>query len=139
MAPRKRTTSPKLAGGKLPGRSRITNGSHLLPGTDGRSVWARRFRDLLLLHQQDLGGEQAVSEAERSLIRRAAALTVELEHLELRFAENGGASPDELLLYGTTSNTLRRLLQTVGLQRRARDITPDPLRYAEQQSVEIGG
>src|SRR5690349_19554851 len=32
------------------GRSRITNGNALLPGVDGRSVWARRCRDVIDLH-----------------------------------------------------------------------------------------
>ena len=67
-------------------RSRISNGSSILPGVDRRSCWARRLRDLIDLHLSDLGGEDAASEAERSIIRRAACLTVELEHLELAFA-----------------------------------------------------
>jgi hypothetical protein len=63
------------------------NGASILPGIDGRSTWARRFRDLLQLHLVDLGGADMASEAEKSIIRRASAITVELEHLELRFAE----------------------------------------------------
>jgi hypothetical protein len=38
-------------------RSRVTNGRELLPGVDGRSLWVRRFRDVLALHVSDLGGE----------------------------------------------------------------------------------
>jgi hypothetical protein len=40
-------------------RTRITNGKELLPGIDGRSLWARRFRDVLALHLSDLGGQFA--------------------------------------------------------------------------------
>lgn len=76
---------------KSHGRCRITNGRDLLPGVDGRSVWPRRLRDLISLHLSDLGGEGAISEAEKCLIRRAACLTVELEHMELTFACNGEA------------------------------------------------
>jgi hypothetical protein len=47
--------SPTLA--KPTARSRLTNGKELLPGVDGRSLWARRFRDVLALHLSDLGGE----------------------------------------------------------------------------------
>ncbi len=70
-------------------RSRVTNGSALLPNIDGRSSWARRCRDVLALHVSDLGGDEAVSEAERSICRRAAVLTTELELLEARFAQSG--------------------------------------------------
>src|SRR5262245_23135164 len=54
---------------KSEGRSRITNGTDLLPGIDGRSNWARRFRDVISLHTSDLGGLEECSEAEKSIIR----------------------------------------------------------------------
>jgi hypothetical protein len=38
-------------------RSRITNGSALLPGVDGRSAWIRRCEDVIEAHLSDLGGE----------------------------------------------------------------------------------
>ena len=110
-------------------RSRISNGSSILPGVDGRSCWARRLRDLIDLHLSDLGGEDAASEAERSIIRRAACLTVELEHLELAFALAGAATPEQLDLYQRTANSLRRLLESVGIERRARDVTPSLSEY----------
>lgn len=112
------------AGAKPTARSRVSNGSALLNGVDGRSVWARRFRDLMDLHLADKGGPDAVSEGERSIIRRAAALEVELERLEVKFATSGEAAAADLDLYGRTSNTLRRHLEAVGLQRRPRDVTP---------------
>ena len=111
-------------------RSRVSNGSAILPGVDGRSTWVRRMRDLMGLHLSDLGGENAVSEAERSIIRRVATLTVALERMEAGFAVAGEAQPDQLDLYQRTANSLRRLLEAIGLQRRPRDVTPDPLEYA---------
>jgi hypothetical protein len=48
-------------------------------------------------------------------------LTVELERMERQFALNEQASPDELDAYQRCSNSLRRLLESVGLRRRARD------------------
>jgi hypothetical protein len=110
-------------------RSRVSNGSAVLPGVDGRSTWVRRLRDLMGLHLSDLGGDDAVSEAERSIIRRVATLTVELERMEAGFAVAGEAQPDQLDLYQRTANSLRRLLEAIGLQRRQRDVTPDPLEY----------
>jgi hypothetical protein len=85
---------------------------------------------LIESHTSDLGGEDAVSEAERSIIRRIATLTVELERMEVEFAAAGSAQPDQLDLYQRTANSLRRLLEAIGLKRRARDVTPDPLEYA---------
>jgi hypothetical protein len=71
---------------------RITQGSRLLPGVDGRSPWVRRAKDLIRELLADLGGFDNVSAAERSIIRRAATLTVELERLEAKFALAGEAS-----------------------------------------------
>jgi hypothetical protein len=106
-------------------RSRMTNGSQLLPGVDGRSPWARRCRDLITLHVNDKGGPDNVSEAERAIVRRVAVLITELERMEATFALSEGA-PDAatLDLYQRTANSLRRLLESIGLQRRSRDITP---------------
>jgi uncharacterized small protein (DUF1192 family) len=122
--------SALLVAPKPQGRSRVSNRSAVLPGVDGRSTWVRRLRDLISLHLSDLGGDDAVSEAERSIIRRIATLTVELERMEAEFAVAGEARPDQLDLYQRTANSLRRLLEAIGLRRRPRDVTPDPLEYA---------
>jgi hypothetical protein len=114
----------KVARVKDPQRSRITNGSALLPGVDGRSAWVRRAKDLFALHISDLGGEDNVSEAERALLRRAVTLIIELERREVMFAQAGAADNDALAIYQTTVNTLRRTLEPLGLQRRPRDVGP---------------
>lgn len=114
---------------KAMGRSATTNGN-LLPGVDGRSTWMRRVRDLIELHETDLGGEANCSQAERSIIRRAAILTVELERLEQRFAlDEAAASAAAIDCYQRWSSTLRRLLESLGLRRRAVDVTPTLDRY----------
>jgi hypothetical protein len=105
-------------------RSRITNGSALLPDIDHRSAWMRRFRDLNELHLNDRGGEAAASEAEKALVRRGACLIVELEQLEQQFALNGGGTLKQLECYQRMTNTLRRVLESLGLKREAKDVTP---------------
>lgn len=105
-------------------RSKITNGSALLSNVDGRCAWIRRTKDLIALHLADLGGPENATAAEASIVRRAAVLSVELETMEATFATAGSATSEQLALYGTTSNSLRRLLESVGLERRARDVTP---------------
>ena len=109
---------------KDPQKSRISNGTALLPGTDGRSAWVRRCKDIIASHISDLGGDDNCSAAERSLIRRAAVLTTELEKLEVKFALANAASADDLDLYQRTAGNLRRMLESVGLKRRERDVTP---------------
>jgi hypothetical protein len=118
--------------------SAITNGRRLLDGVDGRSPWVRRAKDLIREHLQDLGGPDNVSAAERSIVRRAAVITTELEQLEARFALAGIANPEDLDLYLRGSNNLRRLLEAVGLRRRPRDVTPDPLAYARELDTDEG-
>jgi len=127
-APRKRSepTQAKL-------RSAISNGSRLLDDVDGRSAWARRLRDLVEDHTVQLGSDANVTEAERRLIRRAAMLTLQSETMERRWATeaDGEASTKQLEVYQRTSNSLRRLLESLGLRRRPRDVTPPTLeRYA---------
>jgi hypothetical protein len=117
--------TPKWA--KSHARSRVTNGRELLPGIDGRSLWARRYRDVLTLHLSDLGGADNVSEAEKAIARRAACLIVELEQIEVRFArgdepEGEDETGNMLDRYQRCANTLRRLLESLGLQRRAKDV-----------------
>jgi hypothetical protein len=101
-------------------RSRLTNGA-VVDG-DGRSAWGRRMRDLIGLHLSDLGGADNVSEAEKSIVRRVATLTVELERMEAGFAEAGEATPEQLDLYQRVSNSMRRMLETIGLERRAKPV-----------------
>jgi len=123
--------TPPLSPPKRLFASRITNGTAVLNDADGRTKWVRRLRDLMGLHIADLGGDDAISEAERAIVRRACVLIVELERMEEQFAMGNGAEPNALLRYHTCSNTLRRLLESVGLQRRARDITPSLHEYIE--------
>jgi len=54
----------------------------MLPGIDGRSAAARRYRDLTIAFAADLGGPDKLSEADKALIRQAAALMVRTEDLQ---------------------------------------------------------
>ena len=77
-------------------RSRVSNGKDLfVGGVDGRLAYARRYRDILAQLTSDIGGDP--SEAQSLVIAE----------------------------YATATNTLRRLLLDLGLERRMRDITPN--------------
>jgi hypothetical protein len=104
-------------------RSRVGNGNTLLPGVDGRSAWVRRCKDVIHEIVADLGGMDNTSAAERSIVRRAAVLVTELEHMERKFALAGEASADELDTYARVAANMRRMLEAIGFKRRARDIT----------------
>jgi hypothetical protein len=118
-------------------RSRITNGK-LLTGIDGRSAWVRRAKDLLRSFITDLGGADDISTAEAALARRCAVLVAQAELLEAAFAQaEGKADNADLDAYLKTANVLRRLLQTLGLKRRARDVSPSLVDiFREQQQRE---
>jgi hypothetical protein len=105
-------------------RARTTNGSVVLPNVDGRTLWVRRLYDLIASITQDMGGDDAISESERSIIRRIATQTVAIEKLEAQFALDGEADDRKLDLHQRLSNTLRRNQEALGLKRRSRDITP---------------
>lgn len=114
-------------------KSAITNGSRVLINVDARSAKVRRLRDLINAHEAQLVD---ASESEQRLIRRAAMITLLLETLDAKFAaDDGAASTADLDVYQRMSNTLRRLLSTLGLHQRMRDVTPDdPLTYARERA-----
>jgi hypothetical protein len=111
-------------------KSRIANGSAVLPSTDGRSLWARLMKETLQNLQAHCGGE--FSETQRLAARRVSTLEAELVYLEDKFAKvrAAGGEPDiaQLDLYGRLSDRQRRLAEAaLGWQRTARDVTPPTL------------
>ena len=107
-------------------RSAISNGTKVLAHIDHRSAWMRRFRDLLRNYQADLGGTEVLSEGQRAIIRRASLLQTQCEMIEQKFAaQNGAASREDLDAYQRASNSLRRLIESLGLNegRKAKDVS----------------
>src|SRR5215475_8419129 len=108
-APKKHAARRGLTSAKVKRRffSAVTNGTRLLTDGDGNSPWSRRYKDIALLHIDDLGGPDAVSEAQISLVRRCAAIEVELERLEGMMSR--GAAGVDLDAFARVSGTLSRL------------------------------
>jgi hypothetical protein len=101
--------------------SKVTNGRQSYAvGGDGRSRWTRRWKDIVQLHCGDLGGASNLSEAQLSLVRRAASMEICLESMEARMSE--GDMTVNLSLYNATSGELRRLFETIGVHRVAREV-----------------
>jgi hypothetical protein len=101
-------------------RSAVTSGRKLFVQGDPNSAWSRRFHDLVLGHVSDLGGADLLSEAQFSLIRRAAAIECELERLDARLSLG---EPVDLDSYGRCAGHLRRIFETLGTDRKQRDVT----------------
>jgi len=130
------TASPRKSRSQLTprspnGRSRVSNGKDILPGVDQRSAIARRYRDLVAGVIGDMGGIDQCSEAKLQLIRRTAALSVQLEDLEARLIE--GNSPIDIGEYATLTSTLVRVVSRLGIRRVAKNITPDLQTYLEKE------
>jgi hypothetical protein len=102
-------------------RSAVTSGRQLFVNGDANSAWSRRFHDLVVGHVIDLGGADLLSEAQFSLIRRAAAIECELERLDARLSRD---EPVDMDSYARVAGHLRRMFETLGLERVARDVTP---------------
>jgi hypothetical protein len=122
--------SPPLQRGKLKlAKHRFQSFADL----DLRTVAARRAQDVVNRLLEDLGGASNVSTAERQLVQHAGVLSAFIEDQEVRFISGHEIEINELL---AAINVQRRLLVTLGLQRRQRDVTPalqDYLRYKEQE------
>jgi hypothetical protein len=91
-----------------------------LGALDQRTVAARNAKALIEALESDLGGPQRLSAGERAIVCRAAITSVMLEDREAAWLAGRGVDVAE---YCALVNVLRRLLTTVGLERRATDVT----------------
>jgi hypothetical protein len=102
-------------------RSAVTSGRKLFVAGNPNSAWSRRFHDLVVGHVQDAGGRDMLSEAQFALAKRAAGLECELEQMEGRMSQGIEVDLDR---YGRAASHLRRILESLGLDRKPRNITP---------------
>jgi hypothetical protein len=100
-------------------RSAVSSGRQLFIDGDPRSAWSRRYHDLVVGHIADQGGRESLSEARMALIRRSAAMECELELMEANLSRG---EPVDIDVFGRASGHLRRLFETLGLERRQRDV-----------------
>lgn len=64
-----------------------------------------------------MGGSENLSQSQMALVRRAAALGIELERMEGDLSEG---RPVDLDLFGRLSGHQRRILETLGIERKAK-------------------
>jgi hypothetical protein len=77
---------------------------------DGRTLRARRFRDIANNLVDEIGGPAALTEADRILVRQAAGLSLRAEELQAALVAGETVSSDELV---RLTGTARRLLETI--------------------------
>ena len=110
-------------------RSAVSNG-RLLPGIDGRSMPARRYRDIAGAIISDQGGTDQLAEVRLQLIRRFAASSVMAEHLEAKLARG---EQIDIAEHAFCCSTLTRIARLIGVNRQPRDVTPSLAEYLEQR------
>jgi hypothetical protein len=118
---------------KTMGKSAITNGTFVLPGLDGRSALARRFRDITDQVIVDQGGAELCSEARTQLIRRFSACCVMAEQMEAELATGKNIRID---LHTQLTNALVKVAARIGIDRRSRNITPRLQDYLADQTAD---
>jgi hypothetical protein len=121
----------KPKGSKAYARSRVSNGNKLLAGVDGRTLVARRFRDLVSQITSDQGGAGQLAEARLQLIRRFSAAAVIAESMEARLANGEEICIQE---HALLCSTLVRLAARIGIDRTAREIVPSLAQYLEMKA-----
>lgn len=110
-----------------------------LAALDGRTTAAKRARDLIGAMEQDLGGGDLLSEGQKQLVQRAAVLGTFIESCEATWLAGDETDLGEYL---AAINAQRRVLATIGLDRRAKDVSPAPslrdrlMREASQRAAE---
>jgi hypothetical protein len=109
------------------GRARLLT----LDQLDQRSAACAAARELIATLSADLGGEDQLSAGEKQLVQRAALTGAIVADFEARWV---AGQPVELGDYLAAVNVQRRVLATLGLRRRPRDVTPDPLDYGREQA-----
>jgi hypothetical protein len=101
---------------------------------DGRTNAARKTREIVSSLSEDLGGAEHLTSATRQLVQRAALLGAIAEDYEMRWLAGDRV---HLTDYFTTVNTQHRVLLSLGLERRARDVSPPSLReYLRRRPAE---
>jgi hypothetical protein len=101
-------------------RSRVGNGKALMAGADLRSADYREYRDIVADLVSHLGGDPSATQS--AIIEEAAGLVFWCRRARLALVN--GAEFD-IGPYATATNALRRLLTDLGLERIAKDITPE--------------
>jgi hypothetical protein len=91
-------------------RSAASNRSTILAGVDGRSLEARRFRDLCVSYSDPLGGFESLSEDDAAIVRQAAGVTLQSESMQASIVRGEAVDAEQVV---RLTNVLTRLLASI--------------------------
>jgi hypothetical protein len=123
---RKSSANRSAEARKSHGRSRLSNGTKLLPDSDGRLKINRRFRDIASAILSDQSGEDRCSESRKQLIRRFAAAACLAEQME---AKLGKGEEIDITQHALLVSTMVRVAQRIGIDRVPKLVTPTISEY----------
>jgi hypothetical protein len=93
---------------------------------DGRTIAAKQAHATISAIESDLGGAENITTAKRQIIESAAVTSTMVADLGSRWL---AGEQIDLALFTTLCNSQRRLLESVGLERASRDVTPTLQEY----------
>jgi hypothetical protein len=105
------TPRQRAADARVYGKTKIANGSEFFPGVDGRSLVARRARELSDLYLKQLGGK--VDDLTMGVVRQLVQVTVRAEQLGACMASGEQVNVIEIC---TLASTALRLSLRLGLK-----------------------
>jgi hypothetical protein len=108
----------------------------VLPDVDGRSVVARRYRDIMGAVISDQGGAEHLSEAQLQLIRRFSAASMLPSRSRRALAQGVQVNIQE---YSVLVSTIVRVAQRIGIERRAKNVTPSLKQYLSNKKTSGAG
>jgi hypothetical protein len=127
--PAKRAGSypPKPAASKLRGLKTLNQ-------IDGRTFASKRAHQLIRALSLDISPGGDLTESMKQLIQRAAILGALIESSEAQWLAGDAV---DLNAYFMAVNSQRRILITLGLDRRTRDVTPPLAQYLAERSAAV--
>ena len=126
MAQSRRPLDP---GTKRKNLSRVSNGMALFHNVDARTALGRRYRDIVAAVVQDQGGQDHIAEARLQLCRRFAAAALLAEQMEAQLVSGEQIDIQE---HALLCSSLVRIAMRLGIDRKAKDITPSLSQYLRQ-------
>jgi hypothetical protein len=102
-------------------------------GIDQRTIAYKETKQLIIDIENDLGGADRLSAAQRQVIQHAAVLGAHLTDREVRYL--GGAEIN-VTEYCSLINAQRRCFEVIGVERKPRDVSPDLHTYLKSGQPE---
>jgi len=103
-----------------------------LADLDGRTRASLYVRQAIASITEDLGGADRLSAAEQALVEQAALAGAMRTDVGVRWLAGESIDPSA---FSTICNTERRALETVGLKRQPRDVTPSLHEYLAHKAA----